>query len=163
VRVARAWRAAVVAAAAALLLAGAVVAAPSSDGDDQALLADADYIAGRAALQAGNDAGALRRFQSALKRFPEAADLHNELGFTHRRLRQMDKAFEHYRRALDLNPQHRGAHEYIGEAYLIVGDVSRARFHLSALHSICLLACDELKDLERAIAEHIARAGPPAR
>ncbi len=162
-RFVRAWRAALVSAAAALLLAGAVFAAPSSDGDDQALLADVDYIAGRSALKAGNDASALRSFQSALKRFPEAADLHNELGFTHRRLRQMDKAFEHYRRALDLNPRHRGAHEYIGEAYLIVGDVGRARFHLSALRSICLLACDELKDLEQAIAEHLARAAPRAR
>ena len=144
-------------------MACAAVAAPSGDGDDQALLADADYVAGQAALKGGDDASAVRRFQSALKRFPEAADLHNELGFAHRRLRQMGKAFEHYRRALDLNPQHRGAHEYIGEAYLIVDDVERARLHLAALRSICLLPCDELKDLEQAIAEHLARAAPPAR
>ena len=162
-RIARSRRVASGAAVIALLLACAAAAAPSSDGDDQALLGDADYMAGRSALKAGNDANALRRFQSALKRFPEAADLHNELGFTHRRLRQMDKAFEHYWRALDLNPQHRGAHEYIGEAYLIVGDVDRARFHLGALRSICLLGCDELKDLEKAIAEHLAGAAPPAR
>lgn len=150
-------------AAAALLMVGAAAAAPSGDSDDLALLADGDYVAGRAALKAGDDANALRRFESALKRFPEAADLHNELGFAYRRLRQMDKAFEHYRRALNLNPQHRGAHEYIGEAYLIVGDVEHARLHLAALRSICLLSCDELKDLEQAIAEHVARAAPPAR
>lgn len=148
--------------AALLLLAGAgALAAPSSEGDDQALLADADYAAGRAAIKAGDDQAALRRFQSALRRFPEAADLHNELGFTHRRLRQMDQAFQHYKRALDLNPQHRGVHEYIGEAYLIVGDVDRALFHLNALRSICLLPCDEMNDLEKAIAEHRARAAPP--
>ena len=158
-RLALARRSAVVA----LLIACAAVAAPSDDGDDQALLDDADYVAGRSALKAGDDTKALLRFQSALKRFPEAADLHNELGFAHRRLRQMDKAFEHYRRALDLNPQHRGAHEYIGEAYLIVGDVERARLHLAALRSICLLPCEELKDLEQAIAEHLARAAPPSR
>ena len=144
-------------------MACAAVAAPSGDGDDQALLADADYVAGRSALKAGDDTNALLRLQSALKRFPEAADLHNELGFAHRRLRQMGKAFEHYRRALDLNPQHRGAHEYIGEAYLIVGDVARARLHLAALRSICLLPCDEQKDLEQAITEHLARAAPPSR
>ena len=144
-------------------MAGAAVSAPSGDGDDQALLADADYVAGRSALKAGDDASALQRFQSALKRFPEAADLHNEIGFAHRRLRQMAKAFEHYRRALDLNPQHRGAHEYIGEAYLIVDDVERARLHLAALRSICLLSCDELKDLEQAITKHLARAAPPTR
>jgi Flp pilus assembly protein TadD len=152
------------AAALALLLplwcssAGAV---QSEDGDDQALLADADYAAGRAALQAGDSATALRRFQAALKRFPDAADVHNELGFTHRKLGQMDKAFAHYKRALALKPEHRGAHEYIGEAYLMVGDLPGAEKHLAALRSICLLPCDELKDLEKAIAEHKAR--PAAR
>lgn len=136
-------------------------AVQSEDGDDQALLADADYAAGRAALQAGDSATALRRFQAALKRFPDAADVHNELGFTHRKLGQMDKAFEHYKRALALKPEHRGAHEYIGEAYLMVGDLPGAEKHLAALRSICLLPCDELKDLEKAIAEHKAR--PAAR
>lgn len=101
----------------------------------------------------------MQRFESTLRRFPDASDLHNELGFTHRRLRRMDKAFEHYRRALELNPQHRGAHEYIGEAYLMVGNVDGARFHLAQLKSICLLPCDEMKDLEKAIAEHTARSG----
>jgi tetratricopeptide (TPR) repeat protein len=124
-----------------LLLAAPVLAVQSEDGDDQALLADADYAAGRAAL----------------KRFPDAADLHNELGFTHRKLRQMDKAFEHYKRALALKPEHRGAHEYIGEAYLMVGDVASANKHLDALRKICLLPCDELEDLRKAIAEHGAQ------
>lgn len=155
-------RAGLAAAALALLLAmpqtaGAV---QSEDGDDQALLADADYAAGRAALKAGDAATALRRFQAALKRFPEAADVHNELGFTHRTLRQMDKAFEHYKRALAIKPDHRGAHEYIGEAYLLVGDVPSAEKHLAALRSICLLPCDELKDLQRAIEAHRGQNNP---
>jgi tetratricopeptide (TPR) repeat protein len=160
----RVRRSGLAAAAFALLLplgwsgAGAV---QSEDGDDQALLADADYAAGRAALQAGDSATALRRYQAALKRFPDAADVHNELGFTHRKLGQMDKAFEHYKRALTLKPEHRGAHEYIGEAYLMVGDLPGAEKHLAALRSICLLPCDELKGLEKAIAEHKAR--PAAR
>ena len=54
-------------------------AAPSDDGDDEPLLADADDWA-------------LPRFQAALERFPESANLHNELGFTHRKLRPFDKS-----------------------------------------------------------------------
>lgn len=145
-------------AAALLLLALPVLAVQSDDGDDQSLLADADYAAGRAALKAGEFAAALGRYQAAAKRFPDAADLHNELGFTHRKLRQMDKAFEHYKRALALKPEHRGAHEYIGEAYLMVGDVANAEKHLAALRAICLLPCDELADLQKAITEHRAQA-----
>ena len=145
------------AAACALALHG-VGAAPSDDGDDQALLQDEDYIAGRAARKAGNAAAAVRRFESTLRRFPDSADLHNELGFAHRKLRQMDKAFEHYKRALMIEPRHRGAHEYIGEAYLMVGDVANAEKHMAALRTICLLPCEELTDLEKAISEHRAQA-----
>ncbi|WP_231402577.1 tetratricopeptide repeat protein [Caenimonas aquaedulcis] len=132
-------------------------AAPSGDGDDEALLADADYTAARAALQAGDAAAAVPRLQQALKRFPDSADVHNELGFAHRKLRQFDKAFEHYRRALQIEPRHRGAHEYIGEAYLMVGDLPAAERHLAALRSICLLSCEEQRDLEKAIAEYRVR------
>ena len=136
--------------------AGWACAVMSDDGDDQALLADADYTAGRAALKGGDAGAALPRFQAALKRFPEAADLHNELGFAYRRQRQLDKAFEHYQRALSINPRHRGAHEYIGEAYLMAGDVASAEKHLAELRSICLLSCEELQDLRKAIEAHKA-------
>ena len=145
------------AAACALAIHG-VRAAPSDDADDQALLQDEDYIAGRAARKAGNAAAAVRRFESTLRRFPDSADLHNELGFAHRKLRQMDKAFEHYKRALMIEPRHRGAHEYIGEAYLMVGDVANAEKHMAALRMICLLPCEELTDLEKAISVHRTRA-----
>ena len=140
------------------LLAGLAKAAPSADEQDQALAADPDYAAGLAALQAGEFDTARLKFQSALRRFPEAADLHNELGFTHRKLRQMDLAFEHYKRALAIDPRHRGAHEYIGEAYLMVGDVAGAEKHLAALRAICLLPCEELDDLRRALDEHQVKA-----
>ena len=129
-------------------------AAPTGDSDDQALLADENYAAALVALKAGNTAAALSHLNLALKRFPENADVHNELGFSHRRMGQLDKAFEHYKRALAINPTHRGAHEYIGEAFLMLGDVPSAERHLADLRSICVLSCEELRDLERAIAKH---------
>ena len=154
----RARRAGLAAAAALALLPCVGGAVQSDDADDQALAADADYVGGLAALKAGDAASAVQRFQAAHKRFPDAANLHNELGFAHRQLRQLDKAFEHYKRALAIEPRHRGAHEYIGEAYLMVGDVASAEKHLAALRAICLLPCDELADLQKAIAEHRARS-----
>ena len=100
----------------------------------------------------------MQRFASALRRFPDSADLHNELGFTHRRLRRMDKAFEHYRRALELDPQHRGAHEYIGEAYLMVNNLPKAKEHLAALDKLCFFGCSEYTELKKAIAAYEAKA-----
>jgi len=136
-------------------------AAPSDEGDEQALASDADYAAGLAALKANDLPAALRRFQDALKRFPDAANLHNELGYTFRKLGRLDPAFEHYKRALAIDPRHRGAHEYIGEAYLMTGDVASAEKHLAALRSICTLPCEEMRDLQAAVDAH--RRKTPAR
>ena len=129
-------------------------AAPSADEADTALTQDADYTAGRVALKNGDAATAVRRFEAALARFPDAADLHNELGYAHRKLARYDNAFEHYKRALAIDPRHRGAHEYIGETYLLTGDLPSAERHLAALRSICLLPCEELDDLARAVASY---------
>ena len=118
---------------------------------------DEDAAAGKKALEAKDWAEAARRFAIAARREPESADLQNYLGYAHRNLKQLDLAFKHYKRSIELEPRHRGAHEYIGEAYLMVGDLPSAERHLKALREICLLPCDELTDLERAVKEYKAR------
>ena len=118
---------------------------------------DADYAAGRKALQARDWPAAISRLEKAEVRNPDHADLHNDLGFAYRNLKQFEPAFRHYKRALAIDPRHRSAHEYIGEAYLMVGDEKNAEKHLAALRSICLLGCEELKDLEEAFAKHRSR------
>jgi DNA-binding SARP family transcriptional activator len=55
---------------------------------------------------------------------------------------------------LILNPRHRSAHEHLGEAYLALGNLAKAKEHLAALEQICLIPCDEYDDLRRAIAEY---------
>jgi len=118
---------------------------------------DADYAAGKKAIADKNWAEAAARFQVAAKRDPDSADIQNFLGYAHRNLKQLDLAFAHYKRAIELNPRHRGAHEYIGEAYLMVGDLPSAQKHLQALREICLLPCEELADLEKAVKDYQAK------
>ena len=125
----------------------------------EAAALDLDYAAGKQALERKDWGEAAKRLGRAVLRDPDNADLHNDLGFAHRKLGQLDPAFAHYRRALELNPRHRGAHEYAGEAYLMVGNVAKAEEHLAALRRICLLPCDELADLEREIAAYRQKAG----
>src|SRR5262245_50672222 len=65
----------------------------------------------------------------------------------------MNLVFKHYNEALRIDPQHRGAHEYIGEAYLMVGNVAKAKEHLSQLDKLCFFPCVEYTDLKKSIAE----------
>lgn len=49
---------------------------------------------------------------------------------------------------------HRGAHEYIGEAYLMDNKPEEAKRHLAELEKICgNRTCEEYADLAKAIAE----------
>ena len=50
-----------------------------------------------------------------------------------------------------LNPRHRGAHEHLGEAYLVLGESTKAEQLLAALENLCLIPCEEYNDLKRAI------------
>jgi len=122
--------------------------------DPDLALADEDYAAGRKAIAGEQWEQAIARLRKAEVRHPDHADLQNELGYAYRKLKRFDAAFMHYKRALELEPRHRGAHEYIGEAYLMVGDVPNAERHLAALRAICLLGCEELTDLEKAFAKY---------
>jgi Flp pilus assembly protein TadD len=118
---------------------------------------DDEYAAGKKAVEKKNWTEAVRLFQRSAARNPDQADLQNYLGYSYRNLKQYDLAFKHYKRAIELDPKHRGAHEYIGEAYLMTGDLPSAQKHLAALKAICVPSCEELKDLEKAIAEYKGR------
>jgi Flp pilus assembly protein TadD len=128
-----------------------LAAADPYEADPDLAKRDADYAAGRLAVENKDWAEAARLFERAQTRNPDDADLQNMLGYSYRNLKQYDLAFRHYRRALEIDPRHRGAHEYIGETYLLTGDLAGAQRHLAALKEICLMPCEESKDLERAI------------
>jgi tetratricopeptide (TPR) repeat protein len=100
---------------------------------------------------------------AGIARQPDNAEYHNLYAFALRKGRDpdMDLVFAQYREALRLNPEHRGAHEYIGEAYLMVGDLGRAKEHLAVLDRLCLFGCEEYDDLKKAIAEYEARGQTP--
>ena len=115
---------------------------------------DPDFAAGKQALAANDWNGAIKALGSAALRDTRNADIQNYLGYAYRRLRQLEPAFRHYRLALVLNPRHRSAHEHLGEASLVVGNLAHAEEHLVALERICLIPCEEYDDLKRAITEY---------
>jgi Flp pilus assembly protein TadD len=114
-----------------------------------------EAAAGRKAIEAQDWKGAVELLTKAAAADPDDADVRNWLGFAHRKLGNMDAAFAAYNEALKLNPAHRNAHEYIGEAYLMVGDVDKAEQHLAALQKLCTpIPCEEYRELRRAVDEY---------
>ena len=140
------------------LLPGAVAADPADETPAGAQL-DPDFAAGEAAIEAKRWEAAIRTLSSAALRDTRNADIENYLGYAYRHSGQLELAFKHYRRALELNPRHRGAHEYVGEAYLMVDNLAKAEEHLANLHRICLIPCEEYEDLRKAIAAYRLRTG----
>jgi tetratricopeptide (TPR) repeat protein len=99
--------------------------------------------------------GAAGILKDALASDPNNANYHNLYAYSVRKSANpdMNLVFKHYNEALRLDPKHRGAHEYIGEAYLMVGNVAKAKEHLTTLDKLCFFPCVEFTDLKKAIAE----------
>ena len=114
----------------------------------------------RKAIDAKDWSTALRELGAAEREEPRNADVQNLLGYSYRKRANPDlpKAISHYQAALRLDPRHRGAHEYLGEAWLMDGKPAEAEKHLAELEKICGgKACEEYQDLAKAIAEHKAK------
>jgi tetratricopeptide (TPR) repeat protein len=90
---------------------------------------------------------------------PANADYHNLYAYSIRKgaSPDMNLVFKHYNEALRIDPKHRGAHEYIGEAYLMVGNVAKAKEHLGALDKLCFFPCQEYSELKRAVSDYEAK------
>ena len=110
----------------------------------------------RAALGKQDWLGARKILREAVTRNPQDADAHNLYAYSIRRGANpaMDLVFRHYNEALRLDPRHRAAHEYIGEAYLISGNVSKAKEHLAQLDNLCTFGCEEFTKLKKEVAAY---------
>ena len=84
---------------------------------------------------------------------PRSADGFNLLGYSLRNQKKYDDSLVAYKQALSLDPKHKGAHEYIGMAYIQMGQLDKAKEHLASLDKICPFSCEEYRDLKKAIAE----------
>lgn len=144
----------------ALLAASVTALANDTPTVDQPSVADR-MASARSAIYLGNWKEAQGELKVAVREEPKNADAHNLLAFSYRKQANPDlpKAFEHYGIALKLNPQHKGAHEYIGEAYLMDKRPAEAEKHLTELEKLCgNKTCVEYTDLAKALAAYKAKA-----
>jgi len=102
-------------------------------------------------VKKGDYKQAIVLLQDIVAKKPNNADAWNYIGFSHRKLGQMDEALKGYKKALAINPDHKGAHEYLGELYVETGRMDKAKHHLAKLDGLCFFGCEEYDDLKAAI------------
>jgi tetratricopeptide (TPR) repeat protein len=125
-------------------------------GGGDTVSADPVIQAAQAAIAQKNWAAAQATLLKALTSDSQNADYHNLYAYSLRKSVNPDMVavFSHYEEALRLNPKHRGAHEYMGEAYLMTNNLAKAKEHLAALDKLCFFGCEEYSDLKKTIASY---------
>jgi Flp pilus assembly protein TadD len=110
----------------------------------------------REAIAKQDWAGAQKVLREAVALNPQDANAHNLYAYSMRKGPNpaMDLVFRHYNEALRIDPKHRAAHEYIGEAYLMSGNVPKAREHLAQLDKLCTFGCEEYTKLKKEVSAY---------
>ena len=138
------------------ILLAVLLVAPSSL-IDRALAVDTitssdapDLTSVRAKIKAKDFKAALAELTPMLQTY-QHADVYNLMGFCLRKTGDAKQAYTFYRKALDFNPQHLGALEYLGELYVETGQMDKAKENVVLLTKLCPNGCEELADLKKAI------------
>ncbi len=114
--------------------------------------ADSPFDKAAKAVNAGDFSGAIPILRDVVAKDPDNADAYNYLGYSYRKLGQIDEAKAYYLQALEIDPEHKGANEYLGELYLELGDIAGAEARLEVLDDACgLFGCEEFDELEEKI------------
>jgi tetratricopeptide (TPR) repeat protein len=117
-----------------------------------------DLTSVRAKIKAKDFKGAVAELTPILATH-QHADVYNLLGFSLRKLGDYKQAYTFYQKALDFDPDHRSALEYLGELFVETGQLDRARENVARLRKLCPSGCEELEDLEVAIAVVTKKGG----
>ena len=113
---------------------------------------DSIYAAGRALARA-------ERYDEAIAVLSLAADKNdprmlNYLGFSHRKAGRVLVGLGYYQEALRIDPNYTLVREYMGEAYLALGDFEAAKEQLAEIEKRCGRDCPEYADLAVEILLH---------
>ena len=102
-------------------------------------------------IEQGDFNAALEALNVLHQEDPDDPDVLNLLGYSYRKLGDVDSALRNYQAALNLDPKHKGANEYLGELYLETGQLSKAEERLAVLDRACFFGCEQYTDLKEAI------------
>jgi Flp pilus assembly protein TadD len=109
-----------------------------------------DLTSVRAKIKAKDYAGALAELRD-IAEDTQQADVYNLLGYTLRKTGDFKTSLTYYTKALELQPDHKAAREYLGELFVETGNLDKAKEQLAALQRLCPDGCEEREDLQKAI------------
>ena len=102
----------------------------------------------------GKTEKAIKRYKKAQKlliasnkKKPLQADTLNYLGFTTRKLGDYENGEKYYLLGLEINPNHVGINEYLGELYVVTNRLDLAKERLKVLENCKCEEYDELKEI----------------
>jgi tetratricopeptide (TPR) repeat protein len=122
--------------------------APGAKAADSFPAADApDLTQVHTAIDAKNYDAALAELKTLVAEHQQP-DVYSLMGYVLRKTGDRAQAMTYYRKALDLDPDHKGALEYQGELYVELGQIDKARENLAKLDALCSVGCDEQADLK---------------
>lgn len=116
-----------------------------------------DLVSVRAKIKAKDWNGAVTELNGMIDKGVQHADVYNLLGFSLRNKGDMKSAQTYYAKALDFDPNHKGALEYQGEMFVKLGQFDKAQANLVKLATLCPQGCEEREDLEEAIKTKVVR------
>jgi Flp pilus assembly protein TadD len=121
---------------------------------DTASSSDApDLTAIRAEIAAKDYKAAIAGLNGLIDQGVKHPDVYNLLGFSLRKSGDRKDALTFYQKALEFDPDHKGALEYLGELYVEMGNMPKAQENVARLETLCPQGCEELSDLKEAIAQ----------
>jgi tetratricopeptide (TPR) repeat protein len=137
-----------------LPLAAALAAGSSTPVTTGTPSVDDEYKAAQAAIAQNDYNSAMTHLNTVIAAKPDDADALNLMGFSERKMGNMDESLEYYNKALALNPSHLGANEYLGELYLEMKKPGMAKQRLEVLKNACGGTCEEYTELKEKIDQY---------
>ncbi len=128
---------------------------PKKKEKDSSLNQDQIYSLGYWQAKNGEYAAALATLRSAADQ--DDPRVQTAIGFTLRKLGRVEEAFGYYFKALATRPDATTTRQYLGEAYLQIGDPARAREQLAEIARRCGTACEDYAALAEEIAKYERR------
>jgi tetratricopeptide (TPR) repeat protein len=134
-------------------------AGTSSDNDSSPKVSD--YTKAKNLVKAAKKYEKKGKIEKAQKRYAKAqklllksnkikplqADTLNYLGFTTRKLGDYEKGEEFYLQGLQIEPNHNGINEYLGELYIVTNRMDLAKERLNVLKSCSCKEYNQLKEI----------------